>query len=882
MADKNLSVDEILQELQLKKAKVEKTVPKSDLAHVNMMIEQIVKEKKEKELKKQASELTKEERESFEKEIKAQTRTISKLYEKMQKENTRQIKKQMREEKAVEKELHLDPTEAKAFELEQVQKTHTLKLSPIQPNQKVKVQAETLERLNSERKQEKLNELKQTAHNERIKKELSNITEHFGHFKMEDKHVEDSYAKFEINEKNYKEYKKNRNKKIEKFVLNETSIEHNARTEEIPQKKVVPVELQEETQPQPKEPEIVIEQQDVPLENNPIEEEPTDDKVIHTVTREAKTNEFTRNNAVEMDDEEEFEYTDPSQNESITQQIAKTNRSYVRRVIGFTVLSLLAVALSFFQIADVNLSAFGLITITPNIYVMTNMGLILAVMALSYDMFAATIQSMVDKNPAVDSLYCVATLVCFVNNLLLLFNSSEVLTKGVQLFTPVLTVALLLLYVSKYMKAKLLSYNFDFIKNEEQKERCGITTVDDFAVKVDMTKGVVEDEPFLLKTVRTKFFNNFFAHNKKPDTNDHVSQKVLLYAIVIALFGGIVTYVFSQSLYVTATIASAIMVLAVSFIGSLFFVFPVFDTKKVLSYFNALVPNQDAIDEYNDVNSILLDAYDLFPDGTVILHGIKTFSGKRIDEAIVNAASVICESRSILSNVFLSIIANNKSLLKPVDSIIYEDLMGISAWVDNKRVLIGNRELMIHHSIAVPSKSYEQKYQEQSQEVVYLATEGELSAVFILELKAEKEIFNVLQVLERNEIAAVIKSVDSCLTPALIAKLFSLEEGMVKVLPARLHNAYYAEIKELEKMDAVLATDGTVESYVISTVATKKLSNCIKQGIVLYITSIVIGLAALFFLFFTNRINLITNLTMLIYMGAVLLIYIFKQKSIHL
>ena len=47
----------------------------------------------------------------------------------------------------------------------------------------------------------------------------------------------------------------------------------------------------------------------------------------------------------------------------------------------------------------------------------------------------------------------------------------------------------------------------------------------------------------------------------------------------------------------------------------------------------------------------------------------------------------------MLANVFRQITGGDSKLLRPVDTLVYEDGMGISAWVDNKRVLIGSRDL---------------------------------------------------------------------------------------------------------------------------------------------------------------------------------------------
>ena len=46
----------------------------------------------------------------------------------------------------------------------------------------------------------------------------------------------------------------------------------------------------------------------------------------------------------------------------------------------------------------------------------------------------------------------------------------------------------------------------------------------------------------------------------------------------------------------------------------------------------------DSIDEFADTNSIMIDASQLFPPGSIILRNIKSFPDTSIDEAIVEAA----------------------------------------------------------------------------------------------------------------------------------------------------------------------------------------------------------------------------------------------------
>lgn len=55
------------------------------------------------------------------------------------------------------------------------------------------------------------------------------------------------------------------------------------------------------------------------------------------------------------------------------------------------------------------------------------------------------------------------------------------------------------------------------------------------------------------------------------------------------------------------------------------------------------------------------------------------------------AASLSCQSGSVLKSTFYKMLRGKTELLYPVESYIYEDGLGLSGWIENKRVLLGTR-----------------------------------------------------------------------------------------------------------------------------------------------------------------------------------------------
>ncbi len=97
-----------------------------------------------------------------------------------------------------------------------------------------------------------------------------------------------------------------------------------------------------------------------------------------------------------------------------------------------------------------------------------------------------------------------------------------------------------------------------------------------------------------------------------------------------------------------------------------------------------------------------------------------------MDDALLLTATVIMKTKSPLKHVFDDVIVGKQAILPEVDTVIYEDKMGTSAWIYQKKVLVGNRDLPIRHGISVPKEEYENKYATNGRKALYLAVAGKL------------------------------------------------------------------------------------------------------------------------------------------------------------
>lgn len=197
-------------------------------------------------------------------------------------------------------------------------------------------------------------------------------------------------------------------------------------------------------------------------------------------------------------------------------------------------------------------------------------------------------------------------------------------------------------------------------------------------------------------------------------------------------------------------------------------------------------------------------------------------------------------------------IGGNEKILKKADSIVYEDSMGISAWVDGKRVLIGNRELMMNHNIEIPSKDYEKKFVKDGREVLYLANSGELTAIFVLSYACCPDIVDELGVLVDRDIGISVYTTDSNITPQKISELFDFPEDMVEIVPYKLHGQCDRLMAHKDRARAEIVYNGSLASKVrtLSGIITAKTS--ILLGVILQGVGMTLGYFAVCLLAFTN------------------------------
>lgn len=482
-----------------------------------------------------------------------------------------------------------------------------------------------------------------------------------------------------------------------------------------------------------------------------------------------------------------------------------------------------------------------------------------------------------------DSLSALALVSGLVTSMVTLADTNMVRSGFVYIYTPVAIGSLIFNTVGKLLIISRTQRSFYYISGDN--DRYALFIVDDEDKAQSFTRGSLTDFPVLAGMQKTEVITDFLKTAFASDSTDRFCRYVTPVITAAGVIMGVIAALFARTdhgdmgaLCVGLSTFSACASICSCFSMMLVVNLPMDKASRKYGEKQGAILGFDSIDEFCDTNSIMTDAAQLFPPGSITLRNIKSFPDTSIDEAIVEAASLTSQSGSVLKSMFYDIIVGKTEMLNPVESYIYEDSMGLCGWINNKRVLLGNRELMQNHSIeGLPSAAKEREYTGGECIAVYLSISGQLSAMFIIELAASYQIKAALAELEKSRIAVMVRSVDSMLSVNRLSELFDVSPSMFKLIPFRLHPDYEQVTEYTANRSATLACSGRFASFAQLVMSANRLRGTISTGIAMQAAEILLGILLTLTLVLLHSMGQLTVTTILLYNFAfVALYYIFQ------
>lgn len=316
-----------------------------------------------------------------------------------------------------------------------------------------------------------------------------------------------------------------------------------------------------------------------------------------------------------------------------------------------------------------------------------------------------------------------------------------------------------------------------------------ISKIGDDDISALLGKGIPEEDPTIVYSSKVKNISKFMQTSSESDEfkNKYGKFSLILISVslVISIFALIVSGKFVNAITVFSALTCCSIPAAAGFCANM----PLLSFSKKGKK-DGVILGYSAVNQGAQTNAVAIDSCTLFPKECCSLYGIKTFNNMPIDEAILLTASALVAAENPLGEVFNGIIGGKTAILPEVEECNYEDGLGISAWIDGKRVLVGSRDMMLHRSIDVLTPQNERKYIKNNRQILYLAVENVLSAMFVVGLTPDTKLAPYIKQLQDNDITVLVRSTDPNLSENMLAHYFGAYESTFKILNGRCGEIY--------------------------------------------------------------------------------------------
>lgn len=459
----------------------------------------------------------------------------------------------------------------------------------------------------------------------------------------------------------------------------------------------------------------------------------------------------------------------------------------------------------------------------------------------------------------------------------LLFSPQRLTDSGANELTTYGCLAGLALFLNtggKLLLVKRMRRMFQFLTDPAPKY--GVKRIRDVNKAMQMAQNCVPGVPVIAYQRKTDFLHRFLQHSEEPDPADSIAQILGPAGLISSLILGGAAFYMTKDFVLAVTAFTAGCCAWIPIMNLLAVQFPLFRVARLGKRMGAILTSYTALDSFSDTNAVLIDGKELFPPNTLILNGIRTLGDQRIDTAILDATALTKAVGGSLSDLFGQVIRSQDKILPAAENVLYEDTMGISGWVNGRRTLVGNRAMLEKHGIEPPSTDYEKKYLTGDRSLIYLASGGDLVAMFLITYTASGRVAEELQRLEDHGVSILVRTCDPNVTPSLIAQRFHVEEESIHILPNSLGEPHYQLLNRPDpKGDATLATHGKFTSMARMLVACIRQRGNISMGIALQTVAVILAFLLTAFLVCCSSLHLLTT-------GAFLLYELFWAFAIYI
>lgn len=608
----------------------------------------------------------------------------------------------------------------------------------------------------------------------------------------------------------------------------------------------------------------IVDEEIAPTEEKHKDNRPIGEKVISALVGIFSKDESDDNDTVKEENSKPVEdYTSEEDEKSILYELNHNIRKLFMRSLLSGIIAAVVVVLTIVTRIFPN-AICSAVPFAPAAYAILLFILMAASLVLNRVAMLSGLSPLVHIKGNSDTAVAVAGAAGMVQIIVSFFCLGDLNGFHVNYYTVIPMLAFFANNVGKLYMVLRVKDNFKFVSSKGQKYASKIYNNE--SVAMQMMSGTAADRPIIAYQHKTKFPSNFLKISYAPDPSEDLASKLApittIASIIIAVMYGVVKLSFADALNAFALITAVSVPVATLLSVNA----PVRRLCKTLLSYGSMLSGYPSVKQFCDSTAIMIDANELFPAESISLEGIKTFEDYGIDESLLCGIAILKEAQNPIANAFDSVVAETEETLPEVESVLYEDEIGLVGWIKSERILVGSRTLMEKYSVEVPNMEYEEKYTSQGRQVTYLSRAGRLVAMFVTRYTPDAQLKAEMQRAETNGISFLIRTTDYNVTNDLVAKLYDLFYRSIKVLPTGLGNVLReAEDTVEETSRSYLITNGKAASLARAVTGCVKIKHNISLSIIIQLIAVIFGLLVASTLSLYAGVQVMGSLEVLIY-----------------
>lgn len=421
--------------------------------------------------------------------------------------------------------------------------------------------------------------------------------------------------------------------------------------------------------------------------------------------------------------------------------------------------------------------------VAPAAFYAANLLILAAALAVAYPVLRDGLSGLKKENrPSADTMPALAACGAALEAVIALLNAQNYQNSRWTLLSGIAALGLFMALLGSRVMLAAVQNGYDLATKDPEGLQGALRVKDKDLIRV-LARSLDQKDPWVLLSRPVQWDEALVEQSFGERASERRARKTAYILLGASVLSGLVFLLFGGGLNGMAAAIAAMLCMGAPLSSTLVAGLASLRLQKTAAAAGAVVPGWAAIEELGGVDTVQVDADELFTTDSVSLEDIRIFKGGRIDRAILYAASVLNQSCETLRGLFRQIIEDRTDILYPVKDLEVHHGLGFAAWCDNNRILIGNRAYMEREGVPVPEKEYEDEHSKNgSLQILYLAVSGSLHAMFVLRYTGGRNAARGLEVLQRENIRLLVTCEDPSLTAKHITEAYHLPEGMITLL----------------------------------------------------------------------------------------------------